>query len=51
MPFKMAIDTTDPESLKEALVSERSLFYVALTRAKKITYVTGYGKMSEFVTE
>ena len=49
MPFKMAIDTTDPDSLQDALVSERSLLYVALTRAKKITYVTGYGKMSEFV--
>ena len=50
MPFKMAIDTTDPDALQDALVSERSLLYVALTRAKKITYVTGYGKMSEFVT-
>ena len=50
MPFKMAIDTADPESPQEALVSERSLLYVALTRAKTVTYVTGYGKMSEFVT-
>lgn len=49
MPLKTAIATTDPESLQEALVSERSLLYVALTRAKKITYVTGYGKLSEFV--
>ena len=49
MPFKMAIDTTDPDALQDAMVSERSLLYVALTRAKKVTYVTGYGKMSEFV--
>ena len=49
MPLKAAVATTDPESLQEAMTSERSLLYVALTRAKKITYVTGYGKMSEFV--
>lgn len=49
MPFKTAIAKTDPDSLQDALVSERSLLYVALTRAKKITYVMGYGKMSEFV--
>ena len=51
MPLKSAIATTDPESLQDAITSERSLLYVALTRAKKITYVTGFGKMSEFVTE
>ena len=50
MPLKSAVATTDPESLQEAMTSERSLLYVALTRAKKITYVTGYGKISEFVT-
>ncbi len=51
MPYKYAIDkASDDASKEEAIVSERSLLYVALTRAKKITYVSGYGKMSEFVT-
>lgn len=50
MPLKSAISTNDPISKEEAMVAERSLLYVALTRAKKISYVSGYGKMSEFVT-
>ncbi|MBR3584527.1 MAG: ATP-binding domain-containing protein [Oscillospiraceae bacterium] len=49
MPLKKAIETTDEEARKEAIIAERSLLYVALTRAKKISYVSGYGKMSEFV--
>ena len=50
MPLKSAISTSDPTSKEESIVVERSLLYVALIRAKKITYVSGYGKMSEFVT-
>ena len=50
MPLKKAIETSDEEARKEAIISERSLLYVALTRAKKLSYVMGYGKMSEFVT-
>ena len=50
MPLKKTIKTSDPVAKEEAIVAERSLLYVALTRAKKITYVSGYGKMSEFVT-
>ncbi len=49
MPLKKAIDVPDEEGRKEAIISERSLLYVALTRAKKYSYVSGYGKMSEFV--
>ncbi len=50
MPLKSAINTSDPQSKEEAMIAERSLLYVALTRAKKMTYLSGYGKMSEFVT-
>ena len=50
MPLKKAIEISDEEARKEAIISERSLLYVALTRAKKFSYVMGYGKMSEFVT-
>ena len=49
MPLKKAIETTDEESRQAAIISERSLLYVALTRAKKLAYITGYGKLSDFV--
>ncbi len=49
MPYEKAIKNSDPETREELITSERCLFYVALTRAKKIAHVSGYGKMSEFV--
>ena len=34
----------DIVALKEFLVSERSLLYVAITRAPQLVFITGYGK-------
>lgn len=49
MPLESAIDHTDPISEAESLTAEKCLLYVALTRAQKGAYITGYGKMSEFL--
>ena len=49
MPYEKAIKNSDPETREEMITSERCLFYVALTRAKKIAHVSGYGKLSEFI--
>lgn len=49
MPLKSAVRSTEPVSREEAITAERCLLYVALTRAKKITYVTAYGQGSEFI--
>lgn len=39
----------DPEKKQEFLWEERSLFYVASTRARERLYLSGYGKPSEFL--
>lgn len=49
MPLRFAIRSSDPVSKEEALNGERCLFYVALTRAKKVVYVSAYGQSSEFI--
>ena len=49
MPLKSAIKDTDPISKEESIIKERSLFYVALTRAKKYASISGYGQASEFI--
>ena len=52
MPYKYVVDkASDEVSREETITSERSLLYVALTRAKKMTYVSGYGKLSELITD
>ena len=51
MPLKSAISSSDPSIKEEAMNSERCLLYVALTRAKKAAYVSGYGKISDFVAQ
>ncbi len=50
IPLHTAIDHTDNVSEQESLTSERCLLYVALTRAQKGAYISGYGQMSEFLT-
>ncbi len=50
LPLKAAISTNDPVSEAEALTGERCLMYVALTRAKKVAYISSYGKPSPFIT-
>lgn len=49
MPLRSAIRSTDPVSREEAMLAERCLLYVALTRAKKIAYVTAYGQASDLI--
>lgn len=49
IPLQAAIPKTDPVAEQEALVSEKSLLYVALTRAQKSAYITGFGKISPFL--
>lgn len=49
VPLKSAINHTDSVTEQDTLTSEKCLLYVALTRAQKQAYITGYGKMSEFL--
>ena len=46
MPLSSAINHTDQASEDESITAEKCLLYVALTRAKLKTYLTGYGKKS-----
>ena len=49
IPLASAIDHTDVVSERETMTAERCLLYVALTRAQKGAYVSGYGHLSEFL--
>lgn len=49
VPLASAIDHTDSVSEQETMTAEKCLLYVALTRAQKGAYVSGYGQMSEFL--
>lgn len=49
IPLASAIDCTDAISEQESITSEKCLLYVALTRAQKGAYISGYGQMSEFL--
>lgn len=49
LPFGSSADYEDSISLEEFRTSEKCLLYVALTRARKSTYVSCYGGLSEFV--
>lgn len=49
IPLVSAIDHTDAVSEQETMTAEKCLLYVALTRAQKGAYISGYGKMSEFL--
>lgn len=41
--------SSDSVVLRESEIHERALLYVAATRAKKETVVTGFGKQSKFL--
>ena len=50
MPLRSAIDSASDNVIKnQRIISERSLLYVAATRAKKAVYVSSYGRISEFL--
>ena len=49
IPMASAIDRTDVVSEHETMTAEKCLLYVALTRAQKGAYISGYGRMSEFL--
>ena len=49
IPLSSAIDHTDQVSEQETMTAEKCLLYVALTRAQKGAYVSGYGQISEFL--
>ncbi len=49
IPYAVAIDHTDAVSEQETTIAEKCLLYVALTRAQKGAYISGYGQMSEFL--
>ena len=49
VPLASAIDHTDSVSEQETTTAEKCLLYVALTRAQKGAYISGYGQMSEFL--
>ena len=49
LPAKTKADFEDDISLDEFRTGEKCLLYVALTRARKSAYITGYGGMSEFI--
>ena len=49
VPLASAIDHTDSISKQETMTAEKCLLYVALTRAQKGAYVSGYGEVSEFL--
>ena len=49
IPLASAIDRTDSVSEQETMTAEKCLLYVALTRAQKGAYVSGYGQLSELL--
>jgi superfamily I DNA/RNA helicase len=49
VPLATAVkDKGDPVEARQADLEERSLLYVAVTRAKKEAYVLSYGKESPY---
>ena len=51
IPIKQVTEIDDPIARQEAMIAEKCLLYVALTRAQRGAYVTSYGKKSEFLIE
>jgi len=49
MPLKQSVESANDEvSKRQRENEERSLVYVSLTRARKVSFILGYGKMSKF---
>ncbi len=49
IPLPSAIDRTNTVTEQETMTAEKCLLYVALTRAQKGAYISGYGQISEFL--
>ena len=49
IPFSLVINHTDTATEQDTLTSEKCLLYVALSRAQKQVFITGYGKMTPFI--
>lgn len=46
VPLANVVESADKITADENMTAEKCLLYVALTRAQKMAYITGYGKMS-----
>ena len=52
IPLKEAVDSTeDPAEMDDRDLRERTLFYVAATRAKREVMVTSFGKKSDYIVD
>jgi superfamily I DNA/RNA helicase len=51
LPLSSAMDYNSDTTEIEALTSEKCLLYVAITRAKVKTFITGYGILSALVSK
>ena len=49
IPLKSAVNRNDPAEREAAMIGERCLLYVAMTRAKKMVSISAYGAISEFL--
>ena len=49
VPMKVKGIASDPAAMKEHLSRERSLLFVAATRARDLLFITSSGNMSRFV--
>lgn len=49
MPLKSVVNRTDLSEREAAMVGERCLLYVAMTRAKKMVSISSYGSLSSFL--
>ena len=50
IPLKSAVNRADPTEREAAMISERCLLYVAMTRAKKMVKISSYGTVSAFLS-
>ena len=46
VPLSNVVESADKITADENMTAEKCLLYVALTRAQKMAYITGYGRMS-----
>ena len=49
IPHSKAITGSDSVTANEGIKAEKALLYVAVTRARKNVFITGYGEMSEWL--